>query len=111
MLNVNLIQFHTNVVSALYPGVAGTHASITHVLAKHFSTHTHSGYELFSTYGDEQAENFSTHALGAMNLSTPAANHFLHLSSYSYFGQLPQRAKTCMPTPHYLIRITSPKLL
>jgi len=85
LLSVNLIQLHTNVVSALYSGVAGTHDSITHVLAKHFSTHTQLGYELFSTYGEEQAENFSTHALGAMNFSTPAANHFLHLCNCSSY--------------------------
>jgi len=41
LLSVKLIQLRTNVVSALYSGVAGTHASITHVQAKHFSTHTH----------------------------------------------------------------------
>jgi len=60
LLSVNLIQLHTNVASALYSGVAGTHASITHVLAKHFSTHTlglltfqhlrrWTGWELFYT--------------------------------------------------------------
>ena len=42
-----------------------------------------------------------------MIFSTPAANHFLHLcncSSYSYFGQFPQLANTCMPTPHNFTR-------
>ena len=114
LLSVKLIQLRTNVVSALYSGVAGTHPFITPIQAKHISTRTHSGYELFSTYVDEEAENFSTHTLGAMNFLTPAANHFLHLcncSSFCYFGQLPQLANTCMPTPHYIIRMTSPGLL
>jgi len=40
MLSVNVILLRTNVVSALYSGVAGTAASVTHVQEKLFSTHT-----------------------------------------------------------------------
>ena len=66
LLGVKAIQLHTNVVSALYSGVAGTAASITHVQAKHFSTHTH------------------THTR-AMNFSAPTTMNrlrtFLHMHS------------------------------
>ena len=48
LLNVKLIQLHTNVVSALNSGVAGTHASLTHVLAKQFSTHSYTRAMNFS---------------------------------------------------------------
>ena len=64
LLSVKAIQLHTIVVSALYSGVAGTVASITNVLAKHFSTHTHTR---------------------AMNYSAPMAMNrlrtFLHMHS------------------------------
>ena len=48
LLNVKFIQLHTNVVSALNSGVAGTHASLTHVLAKQFSTHSYTRAMNFS---------------------------------------------------------------
>jgi len=64
LLSVKAIHLHTNVVSALYSGVAATHASITHVQAKHFSTYTHTR---------------------AMNFSAPMAMNrlrtFLHMHS------------------------------
>jgi len=58
-LSTNLVLFGTNDMSARCTGVtdAELHTSITHVPAKL------SDYELLSTCGDEQAKNFSTHAL------------------------------------------------
>ena len=64
LLSVKVIQLRPNVVSALYSGVAGTAAPITHVQAKHFSTHTHT-----------RARNFS--APTAMN----RLRTFLHMHS------------------------------
>ena len=74
-LSTNLVLFGTNDMSARWTGVTDDdlHTSITHVPAKH------SGYELLSTCGDEQAKNFPTHALRLCTFQ-----HLQRRTSYIY---------------------------